>query len=106
MPSKKRPLPKRRARPDYDRSMVEVLKAIKDLSPQDVSRLSKGGVAAETIRKWRLGWNNGGTRFPQAYTLNEAAKAIGGRFGFIAPTAKPYNVLVLSEKSVDRALNG
>ena len=81
----KRPLPKRKARPDFDRSMVEVLKAIRDLTPTEVSRMSKGGVAASTVRKWRLGWNNGGTRFPQAYTLNEAAKAIGGRFGFIAP---------------------
>lgn len=81
----KRPLPKRKARPDFDRSMVEVLKAIRDLSPTEVSRMSKGGVAASTVRKWRLGWQNGGARFPQAYTLNEAAKAIGGRFGFIAP---------------------
>ena len=74
--------PSRKSRPEYDRAIFEVLHAIKDMKASQVS--AKTFVSQTTIYKWRKGWQNGGTRFPQHVTLAAVARMAGFKWELVA----------------------
>lgn len=82
--------PVRKARPDHDRAIFAVLHAIKDMKASEVAK--KSFVSASTVYKWRKGWQNGGTRFPQHMTLAAVARIAGFKWELVAmdePVQKP-----------------
>lgn len=68
-------------RPEYDRTVFEVLHAIAGRKASEVA--SKTYVSASTIAKWRKGPKYGGTRYPQHHTLAAVAKVAGLRFSLV-----------------------
>lgn len=60
------------SRPDRDRMVFEVLRAIKGKSAAEVAR--KTYVSPQTIRNWR---KVNGTRYPQAHTMAAVARVVG-----------------------------
>lgn len=58
-------------RPERDRAIFEVLRAIRDRKSSEVA--GKTYVAASTIANWR----SGRTRYPQHHTLAAVAKVAG-----------------------------
>lgn len=68
-------------RPDRDRALFAVLRAIRGKSNAEAAKGS--GVSAQTIAKWRLTVAAGGTRFPQFYTMNAVARANGLEFRLV-----------------------
>ena len=79
---------KRIHRPEQDRLVFEVLRLIREMSPADVAKRASygrgmGRVSAQTIRKWRLPVKDGGTRYPQAITLQAVARAAGCELRFV-----------------------
>lgn len=67
--------------PEYTRATFEVLHAIRDMTPAEVA--SKCYVSASTIYKWRKGWKNGGTKYPQHHTLMAVARVAGLKFKLV-----------------------
>lgn len=68
-------------RPERDRAMFAVLRAIRGKSNAEVSHAS--GISAQTIANWRAPVASGGTKFPQFWTLQQVAKAHGMEFKLI-----------------------
>lgn len=68
-------------RPERDRAMFAVLRAIRGKSNAEAAAGS--GISPQTIRLWRLTVEAGGTRFPQFYSLNQVAKAHGLEFKLV-----------------------
>lgn len=68
---------KRSVKPQQDHLLHKVLNALaqQGIKPSEVSKRSF--LAASTIRKWQLGYENGGTRYPQGVTLQAAANVAG-----------------------------
>jgi len=92
--------PVRKSRPDHDRAIFTVLHAIRDMKPSEIA--AKSFVSASTIYKWRKGWQNGGTRFPQHMTLAAVARIAGFKWELVAvdePAQKPV-------KQVRHKMNG
>ena len=77
-------------RPEYTRATFEVLHAIRDMSPGEIA--GKCYVSASTIYKWRKGWNNGGTRYPQHHTLLAVARVAGLTFKLVPFDGKEADV--------------
>lgn len=73
-------------RPEYTRATFEVLHAIRDMTPGEVA--SKCYVSASTIYKWRRGWQNGGTKYPQHHTLLAVARVAGLTFKLVPHDGK------------------
>lgn len=65
-------------RPERDRAIFSVLRAMRDRSPKDIA--AKAGVSPQTIAKWKRPVAQGGTRYPQFWTLNRVANACGMEF--------------------------
>ena len=68
-------------RPERDRAIFAVLRSIRGVSHADVAK--KAGVSAQTIAKWRRPVADGGTKYPQFYTLNQVARAYGKEFRLV-----------------------
>jgi hypothetical protein len=62
-------------RPERDRAIFDLLRAISHLSPAEIQRKTK--ISAQTIRNWRKPVSRGGTRYPQHWTMVQAARAAG-----------------------------
>lgn len=62
---------KRIHRPERDRAIFEVLRAIKDMKTGQIARRTY--VAASTINNWR----NNKTKYPQHHTLAAVARVAG-----------------------------
>lgn len=71
----------RQMRPERDRAIFAVLRAIRGKSNAEVAASS--GVSAQTIAKWRAPVATGGTKFPQLWTMNQVAKAHGLEFRLV-----------------------
>lgn len=69
---KKRP---RIHRPERDRAIFTVLRLVRGKTDAEVA--GKSGVSPQTIRKWRLTTDAGGTRFPQFFTMDRVLRAHG-----------------------------
>lgn len=75
--NKKLPVWKRPAKPERDRTVFEVLHAIRDMKPTEVNQ--KTYVSAQTIRNWR----NMKVRWPQHHTLSAVAAVAGLEFRLV-----------------------
>jgi hypothetical protein len=64
-----------RSRPEYDRTVFEVLHALAGISNADLARETY--ISATTFANWRKGPKFGGTRWPQHHNLVEAARVAG-----------------------------
>lgn len=73
-------------RPERDREVFRVLRAIRGRTPEDVAK--KAGISPSTIRKWRMSVADGGTRYPQHYTLAAVARAAGLRYELVEIDAR------------------
>lgn len=73
-------------RPAYDRTVFEVLHCLAGQTAGEISR--KTWVAPSTIRKWRLGYERGGTRHPQHSTLAAVAAVAGLEFRLVKKGTK------------------
>lgn len=67
-------------RPERDRTIFEVLHAIKGMTAAEVARDTY--VSASTIRNWRKA-NGTGTRYPQHHTLAAVARTQGLAFKLV-----------------------
>lgn len=65
-------------RPERDREVFAILRLIRGKTPDEVA--SKSGLSPSTIRNWRKSIENGGTRYPQHWTLSRVARAYGHRY--------------------------
>lgn len=77
-------------RPTRDQEIFAVLRAIRGMSPKDVSQ--KTYVSASTIRNWRRPVNQGGTRYPQHHTLAAVAKIAGLEFKLVPISDRPKSM--------------
>lgn len=68
-------------RPERDRMIFDVLRAIKDQSPREIARQT--WVSPQTVRKWRLPLDKGGVRYPRHATLAAVARTAGLEFRLI-----------------------
>ena len=80
-------------RPERDRLVFEVLRAVKGMTPGELSRRASygkgfGTVSASTIRNWRVPVASGGTRYPQAATLAAVGRAVGLELRFVRSNAR------------------
>lgn len=73
-------------RPERDRAMFQVLRAIRGMKPSEVS--ARSGISPATITNWRRPVANGGTRYPQFWTLNQVAKSCGLEFKLVDTTGE------------------
>lgn len=78
MKVKRRP---REMRPERDRALFAVLRAIKGLTNAEAAKGS--GVSPQTIALWRRPVSVGGTKYPQFWTLNQVARAHGLEFKLV-----------------------
>jgi transcriptional regulator with XRE-family HTH domain len=69
-------------RPERDRTIHQVLQAIRDMKPSEVA--SKCFVSASTVANWRRPVSAGGTRYPQHATLAAVAKTVGLEFRLVS----------------------
>ncbi|MTD92874.1 hypothetical protein GIW81_00840 [Hyphomicrobium sp. xq] len=73
-------------RPEKDRQVFALLRAIKKLSAGDVMRAAdKAGffISDQTVRNLRRG--KGGTKYPQRYSMDAMASAVGLTFALVPP---------------------
>ena len=77
---------KRLEKPEYDRDVHRVLNALAGMSANKIAKQT--WVSAGTIAKWRLGYENGGTRHPQHSTLSAVAAVAGLRFTLVPEAVK------------------
>ncbi len=73
-------------RPERDQEVFALLRALKGMSAAEISRESirRGRyVSAATIANWRKSPSNGGTRYPQRFTMDAAARVVGLRFKLV-----------------------
>lgn len=68
-------------RPLYDRTVFEVLHSLAGQSAGSIAKQT--WVSPSTIRKWRLGYEHGGTRHPQHSTLAAVAAVAGLEFRLV-----------------------
>ena len=68
-------------RPERDRMVFDVLRAIRGQSPKEVA--ARTWVSPSTIRKWRLPLESGGVRYPRHATLAAVARTAGLEFRLI-----------------------
>lgn len=68
-------------RPERDRAVFAVLRSIRGVKPAEVA--ARSGVSEATIRNWRRPVADGGTRYPQFWTLNQVAKSFGMEFKLV-----------------------
>lgn len=66
------------ARPERDRLIFEVLRVIKG---EKNSVAARGAVSPSTIASWRRPLSAGGTRYPQALSLDRVLRAHGKKLG-------------------------
>ncbi len=66
---------RRKNKPKMDQLVFDVLHHIANQPATVVA--SKTWVSPGTISKWRRGYENGGTRYPQAITLQAVAEVAG-----------------------------
>jgi transcriptional regulator with XRE-family HTH domain len=69
-------------RPERDRNIFKILRAIKGMKSGDVA--NKTYVAQSTIQNWRTGK----TRYPQSHTLSAVAEVAGLKFDLVQIDAK------------------
>ena len=74
---------KRFHRPDRDRAIHQVLQAVREMTPGQISR--NCFVSESTIRNWR---RVNGVRYPQHVTLSAVARLAGLRYDLI-PIGEP-----------------
>lgn len=68
-------------RPERDRMVFAVLRAIKGKSPTEAVKGTY--VSPSTVAKWRLRIEDGGTRYPQHHTMAAVARAAGLEFQLV-----------------------
>lgn len=68
-------------RPAYDRTVFEVLHSLAGQSAGSIAKQT--WVSPSTIRAWRRGYENGGTRHPQHSTLAAVAAVAGFEFQLV-----------------------
>lgn len=74
-------------RPLYDRTVHEVLHLVRNSTAAEIGRQT--WVSPSTIRRWRLGYEHGGTRHPQFETLKAVAEVAGFEFKLVKKDTKP-----------------
>ncbi len=62
-------------RPQRDRLVHQVVQIIAGEKAHAVAR--KAHISPSTVAKWRINPKDCGTRYPQAYTMNQVLKAYG-----------------------------
>lgn len=62
-------------RHERDRALFTVLRLVRGKT--DAEAAGKSGVSPQTIHKWRLTVDAGGTRFPQFFTMDRVLRAHG-----------------------------
>lgn len=79
-------------KPTRDRELFTVLNKLKDMTPTEIAKkAAKLGktLSPATIANWRKPLDKGGTKYPQRYTLDAAARVAGFRVGLIPLEEKP-----------------
>jgi hypothetical protein len=68
---------KRKENPLYDREIFTVLHMIRinNISDKDIELNT--GITRQTLKNWRLGYQNGGTRYPANWRLTAVAEFCG-----------------------------
>lgn len=74
---KKRRKWSRPVKPDYDRKVFTVLRMIKQSGKKDSEIAKECFVSSSTIRNWRRGYQNGGTRYGSSICLDAVARVCG-----------------------------
>jgi len=64
-------------KPDHDREIFTVLRMVRESGKSDKEICEQAGISPTTLRKWRLGYQNGGTRYPTGINLALVAQAAG-----------------------------
>lgn len=77
MKKRRKPMP----RPDYDRDIFQLLRAIRGKTPAEISRQSF--LSASTISNLRKGPSHGGTRWPRHTTMCELARIAGRKWALV-----------------------
>lgn len=62
-------------RPERDRALFTVLRLVRGKT--DSEAVGNSGVSPQTMRKWRMTVDAGGTRFPQFFTMDRVLRANG-----------------------------
>jgi transposase-like protein len=68
-------------RPERDREVFKLLHEIQGISATKLARKAK--ISPGTISKWRRRIQDGGTRYPQHYTMAAVARAIGMKYELV-----------------------
>lgn len=64
-------------KPDHDREVFTVLRMVRESGESDKEICEQAGISPTTLKKWRLGYQNGGTRYPTGINLALVAQAAG-----------------------------
>lgn len=83
-------------KPAYDAIVFDVLHAIKGRKASEIA--AQTWVSQSTIAKWRLGYEHGGTRWPQHATLAAVAAVAGLEFRLV----RSNEIIDLKEKRNER----
>lgn len=68
---------KKAVKPEFDREVFTILRMIKLSGKSDKELSLESSIAVSTIRKMRIGYKYGGTRYPRSITLQLLAQAAG-----------------------------
>jgi hypothetical protein len=66
--------------PLYDRTVFDIIDAIRGVSATEIMRRTKGQVSDRTVNNLRRGPKNGGTKWPRHYTVMRMLHAVGCEF--------------------------
>jgi hypothetical protein len=96
-------------RPERDRAIFKVMRALAGLSASQISRgAAQAGsrISPTTIYNWRKPVENGGVRYPQFYTLNAAAGVAGLTFALVSVADSSHlEAVAVEERRKAQALN-
>lgn len=64
-------------KPDHDREVFTVLRMVRESGKTDTEICRQAGISPQTLKNWRKGYLNGGTRYPSGINLSLVAQAAG-----------------------------